>query len=191
MKKNLFLVLAAGASLAACSPTSTWTSWARPSSRRSSSCRAGQGQGPDDRRLGPHLDDGRGRAPRARKGPRDPGLRQAGASRAGPLVRAVILRLDTPGGEVTASDIIYHEVLAFKERTRVPVVGLMMATTASGGYYIAMACDHLLAHPSSLTGSIGVISIFPDVHELLGKVGVRVNVIKSRTSRTPAAPSGR
>jgi len=105
-----------------------------------------------------------------------------------PLVRAVILRLDTPGGEVTASDIIYHEVLRFKERTRRPVVGLMMATTASGGYYIAMACDHLLAHPSSLTGSIGVISIFPDVHELLGKVGVRVNVIKSRDLKDAGGP---
>lgn len=105
-----------------------------------------------------------------------------------PLVRAVILRLDTPGGEVTASDIIYHEVLEFKERTRLPVVGLMMATTASGGYYIAMACDHLLAHPSSLTGSIGVISIFPDVHELLGKVGVRVNVIKSRDLKDAGGP---
>jgi len=105
-----------------------------------------------------------------------------------PLVRAVILRLDTPGGEVTASDIIYHEVLEFKKRTRVPVVGLMMATTASGGYYIAMACDHLLAHPSSLTGSIGVISIFPDVHELLGKVGVRVNVIKSRDLKDAGGP---
>jgi protease IV len=105
-----------------------------------------------------------------------------------PSVRAVILRLDTPGGEVTASDIIYHEVLEFKKRTRVPVVGMMMATTASGGYYIAMACDHLLAHPSSLTGSIGVISIFPDVHELLGKVGVRVNVIKSRDLKDAGGP---
>jgi len=105
-----------------------------------------------------------------------------------PLVRAVILRLDTPGGEVTASDIIYHEVLEFKKRTRLPVVGLMMATTASGGYYIAMACDHLLAHPSSLTGSIGVISIFPDVHELLGKVGVRVNIIKSRDLKDAGGP---
>jgi len=105
-----------------------------------------------------------------------------------PLVRAVILRLDTPGGEVTASDIIYHEVLRFKERTRRPVVGLMMATTASGGYYIAMACDHLLAHPSSLTGSIGVISIHPDIHELLGKVGVRVNIIKSRDLKDAGGP---
>ncbi len=105
-----------------------------------------------------------------------------------PLVRAVILRLDTPGGEVTASDIIYHEVLRFKERTRRPVVGLMMATTASGGYYIAMACDHLLAHPSSLTGSIGVISIFPEVHGLLGMFGVRVNVIKSRDLKDAGGP---
>ncbi|MCK7524045.1 MAG: S49 family peptidase [Ignavibacteriales bacterium] len=69
-----------------------------------------------------------------------------------PRVKAVILRLDTPGGEVTASDIVYHEVLRFKERTGRPVVGLMMSVAASGGYYIASACDVIVAHPSTLTG---------------------------------------
>ncbi len=96
-----------------------------------------------------------------------------------PHIRAVILRLDTPGGEVTASDIIYHEILRFKERTGKPVVGLMMGVAASGGYYIAAACDVIVAHPSTLTGSIGVISVFPSVEGLMGKVGVKVDVIKS------------
>ncbi len=94
-------------------------------------------------------------------------------------VKAVILRLDTPGGEVTASDIIYHEVLKFKEKTDIPVVGLMMGVAASGGYYIASACDFIIAHPSTITGSIGVISIFPNLEELFSKIGVRVNIIKS------------
>ena len=94
-------------------------------------------------------------------------------------VKAVILRLDTPGGEVTASDIIYNEVLKFKEKTDVPVVGLMMGVAASGGYYIASACDFIIAHPSTITGSIGVISIFPNLEELFSKIGVRVNIIKS------------
>ena len=94
-------------------------------------------------------------------------------------VKGIILRLDTPGGEVTASDIIYHEILNFKKRTGIPVLALMMGLTASGGYYIASACDHLIAHPSTLTGSIGVISLFPNLEGLLDKVGIQVHVIKS------------
>lgn len=105
-----------------------------------------------------------------------------------PAVKAVILRLDTPGGEVTASDIVYHEVLRFKERTGKPVVGLMMSVAASGGYYIAMACDAIVAHPSTLTGSIGVISIFPSVESLMSKVGVKVNVIKSGPAKDSGSP---
>lgn len=94
-------------------------------------------------------------------------------------VKGVILRLDTPGGEVTASDILYNEVLKFKEKTGLPVVGLMMGVAASGGYYVASACDHIMAHPSTLTGSIGVISVFPNLQELFSKIGIKVNVIKS------------
>ena len=95
------------------------------------------------------------------------------------MVKGIILRLDTPGGEVTASDIIYHEILNFKQRTGIPVVALMMGLAASGGYYIASACDYLMAHPSTLTGSIGVISLFPNLEGLFEKVGVQVQVIKS------------
>jgi protease-4 len=107
---------------------------------------------------------------------------------ADPLVKAVVLRLDTPGGEVTASDVIYHEILRFKERTGRPVIGLMMSVAASGGYYIATACDVIVAHPSSLTGSIGVISIFPSLEALMAKVGVKVNVIKSGPSKDSGSP---
>jgi protease-4 len=95
------------------------------------------------------------------------------------LVKGIILRLDTPGGEVTASDIIYHEIMNFKKRTGIPVLALMMGLTASGGYYIASACDLLIAHPSTLTGSIGVISLFPNLEGLFEKVGIQVHVIKS------------
>jgi protease-4 len=107
---------------------------------------------------------------------------------ADPSVKAILLRLDTPGGEVTASDIIYHEILRFKERTGRPVIGLMMSVTASGGYYIASACDLIIAHPSTLTGSIGVISVFPSVESLMAKVGVKVNVIKSGPAKDSGSP---
>jgi len=96
-----------------------------------------------------------------------------------PHIKGVILCLNTPGGEVTATDIIYNEILNFKNKTRVPMVALMMGVAASGGYYVASACDSIIAHPSTLTGSIGVISIFPDVHELMDQLGIQVNVIKS------------
>jgi len=95
------------------------------------------------------------------------------------MVKGVILRLDTPGGEVTASDILYHEILNYKKRTSTPVLALMMGLAASGGYYIASACDYIIAHPSTLTGSIGVISIFPNLEELFDKVGIQVQIIKS------------
>ncbi|NIM59730.1 MAG: signal peptide peptidase SppA [Candidatus Aminicenantes bacterium] len=94
-------------------------------------------------------------------------------------IKALILRLDTPGGEVTASDILYNEIIRFKEKTGIPVVGLMMGLAASGGYYVASACDHIIAHPSTITGSIGVISIFPNLQELFAKIGIKVSVIKS------------
>ncbi len=105
-----------------------------------------------------------------------------------PSVKAVILRLDTPGGEVTASDMIYHEVLKFKEKTKKPVIGLMMGVAASGGFYIASACDYIMAHPTTLTGSIGVISIFPNFGDLMAKVGIKVNVIKSGEVKDSGGP---
>lgn len=100
-------------------------------------------------------------------------------ARTDPRVKGVLLRLDTPGGEVTASDILYNEVMKFRQETGIPVVALMMGLAASGGYYVASACDAIIAHPSTITGSIGVISIFPNLEELFSKVGIRVHVIKS------------
>jgi protease-4 len=105
-----------------------------------------------------------------------------------PRIKAIILRLDTPGGEVTASDIIYHEILKFKGQTGKPVVGLMMGVAASGGYYIASACDLIMAHPTTLTGSIGVISVFPNVEGLMSKIGLKVNIIKSGEEKDSGGP---
>jgi len=104
------------------------------------------------------------------------------------LVRGIILRLDTPGGDVTSSDILYREVLKFREKAGLPVVALMMGVAASGGYYVASACDSIIAHPSTITGSIGVISLFPDVEGLLSKVGVQVQVIKSGDLKDAGSP---
>jgi protease-4 len=109
-------------------------------------------------------------------------------ARQDPSVRGIILRLDTPGGDATSSDILYREVLNFKEKTGLPVVALMMGVAASGGYYVASACDAIIAHPSTITGSIGVISLFPDMEGLLSKVGVDVQVIKSGDLKDAGSP---
>ncbi len=73
-------------------------------------------------------------------------------ARTDPRVKAVILRLNTPGGTVTASDIMHRQVRRFRERSGKPVVALMMDVAASGGYYVACAADHIVAHPTSITG---------------------------------------
>lgn len=103
-------------------------------------------------------------------------------------IRGILLRIDSPGGEVTASDIIHNELIQFKKTTGIPVVGLALGTAASGAYYIASACDYLIAHPSTITGSIGVISIFPSTEELLSKIGIEVKVIKSGQMKDAGSP---
>jgi protease-4 len=105
-----------------------------------------------------------------------------------PNIKGVILKLDPPGGEGTASDIIYHEVLTFKEKTGLPVVALMMGMATSGGYYVAAACDYIIAHPTTITGSIGVIGILPNFKEGLDKIGVKIEVIKSGAMKDAGSP---
>lgn len=94
-------------------------------------------------------------------------------------VKAVVLDIDSPGGGVTASDQIYHELHRFRKDTGIPIVALFGDVAASGGYYVAMASDHVMAHTTSITGSIGVISQFPMVKELMDKIGVEITTIKS------------
>jgi protease-4 len=92
-----------------------------------------------------------------------------------PAVKAVVVRINSPGGSVVASDEIYHALLEFEK----PVVIWMDEMAASGGYYIACGGDYVFAHPDTLTGSIGVISQFLNAEELLDKVGVEAVVITS------------
>jgi len=103
-------------------------------------------------------------------------------------VKAVVLRVNSPGGTVTASDIIYRELMLFRERTKVPVVAVMMDVAASGGYYLAMATDAILVHPSTVTGSIGVIMLTVNAKGLLEKVGVEANAITSGPRKDMGSP---
>ncbi len=98
-------------------------------------------------------------------------------------VVGVLLAIDTPGGGVTASDRIYHDIEEFKKRSGLPVHAMFYDVAASGGYYVAMAADRITAHPTCITGSIGVISKFYNVSGAMDKIGVSVNVIKSLNSQ--------
>jgi protease-4 len=93
-------------------------------------------------------------------------------------VKAVILRLDTPGGEVTAADMIHHKVMQLKEED-VKVVACMESVAASGGYYIAVASDYIIAHRLTTTGSIGVIIETFNYQSLFNKIGLQAEVYKS------------
>lgn len=104
-------------------------------------------------------------------------------------LKGLILRIDSPGGSVTASDLIYHEILKFKEeRPEVPVIAFMQDVAASGGLYVAMAADEVYALPTTVTGSIGVITFLPDLRGLSDKVGFGMRVIKSGENKDLGSP---
>ena len=103
-------------------------------------------------------------------------------------IRAVILRINSPGGTVTASDTIYHELWAYKQRTRVPMVAQITDLGTSGAYYIAQAADTIIAQPTTVTGSIGVIMVRPAVNGLLAKIGVEAAEITSGPYKAMGSP---
>lgn len=96
-------------------------------------------------------------------------------------VKAVVLRIDSPGGTVVAAQEVYAAVKRLRQEKSKIVIASMADTAASGGYYIACAADHIIASPGSITGSIGVIMEFPNFEGLFGKIGVRTTTIKSGT----------
>lgn len=94
-------------------------------------------------------------------------------------IKAVIFKINSPGGSVTASDMLYHEIMEFKKKTNVIIVASMMNVAASGAYYISLPADMILAHPTSITGSIGVIYMRPVITGLMEKIGAQLNVSKT------------
>ena len=97
-----------------------------------------------------------------------------------PDVKAIILEVDSPGGGVTASDVLHHALLDFrKEQPGRKVIALCGDLAASGGFYVAVAANRIVAHPTTIVGSIGVIVGGLNIKELAGKIGVKDVVIKS------------
>ncbi len=103
-------------------------------------------------------------------------------------IRALVVKINSPGGTVTASDILYRELSAFKARRKIPVVAVLMDVGASGGYYAALAADLIVAHPTTVTGSIGVMMLTVNAAELLQKVGVAPLTIKSGAKKDMGSP---
>ncbi len=103
-------------------------------------------------------------------------------------IKALVLKIDSPGGGATASDILYHEVTAYRERTGVKVVAALMDMATSGGYYAAIAADRIVAHPTCVTGSVGVIFMRPKLYGLMDKIGVGMEVSKSGENKDMASP---
>jgi len=103
-------------------------------------------------------------------------------------VKAVVLRINSPGGAVTTCDIISHEIEAFKKKRDIPVVAELMDVAASGGYYIAVSADKIIAHPMTVTGSIGVVAYSVNASGLMEKLGVADQTIKSGANKDIGSP---
>ena len=105
-----------------------------------------------------------------------------------PRVKAVVLKINSPGGTITASDIIYQKILRFKKETGDAIVASMMDVAASGGYYVALPTDQIIATPTTITGSVGVIFLTPKVYDLMDKIGVGMNVRTSGKNKDMGSP---
>ncbi|MDH5563575.1 MAG: signal peptide peptidase SppA [Nitrospirota bacterium] len=105
-----------------------------------------------------------------------------------PLVKAIVVRIDSPGGGVAPSQEIYNAVKRVRKEQNKTVVASMGTVAASGGYYIAVATDRILANPGTLTGSIGVIMQMANFQDLLEKIGVKSVVIKTGKFKDLGSP---
>ncbi|HPX80671.1 MAG TPA: signal peptide peptidase SppA [Syntrophales bacterium] len=103
-------------------------------------------------------------------------------------IAGIIIRINSPGGTITASDIIHHEILRFKARKRIPVYSCIMSIGTSGGYYISTATDNITAHPTSIIGSFAVMIMTMNIEGLMNKIGVRELTIKSGDKKDILSP---
>lgn len=94
-------------------------------------------------------------------------------------IKAIVLDINSPGGSVAAVQEIYSTILKMKKQTGKPFIARFGEVSASGGYYIASACDEIIAHPGTITGSIGVIFSVGNVEGLFKKIGIKTETIKS------------
>ncbi len=103
-------------------------------------------------------------------------------------VKALIIRINSPGGSAAASQEIYQAIREYQKDTKRPVIASMADVAASGGYYVAAACDHIVAAPATLTGSIGVIMETMSYYKLMDKLGVSMDPVTSGKYKDMGSP---
>lgn len=112
------------------------------------------------------------------------------AAREDDNIKAIVLRINSPGGSALASDVLWQELMLTKAQK--PVVASLSDVAASGGYYLASACDRIVAQPTTITGSIGIFGLFLDVNALLkNKLGITTDVVKLGSSADLLSNPGR
>lgn len=116
-------------------------------------------------------------------------IEQLEKHRTNPTVKAIVLRINSPGGGVAPSQEIYEEILKTRTTNKKPIVASMGSVAASGGYYIASATDVIMANPGTITGSIGVLLQVPNISGLMQKIGVKSVVVKSGQHKDLASPT--
>lgn len=113
---------------------------------------------------------------------------QLDRARADKDIKALVLRISSPGGGVTASDTLYHELSKFKKEAAIPVLAHFMDVGASGAYYAALAADRITAQPTTVTGSIGVMMLRVDATGLMQKIGLQTVEIASGEKKGMGSP---
>ncbi len=103
-------------------------------------------------------------------------------------IRGMLLMINSPGGTVSASDVIYNEIRRFKEKKKIKVVALLNGTATSGAYYVAQAADRIVAYPTTVTGSIGVILLNLNLNGLMEKIGVSDTTVTSGMYKDLGSP---
>jgi len=114
-------------------------------------------------------------------------VRQLKSLEHNPLVKGILIRVDSPGGMTSPSHEIYEEICRIRNGG-MPIIVSMGSLAASGGYYVSAPATRIVANPQTLTGSIGVIMEFPVVKGLMDKVGIKVEVVKSRIHKDIGSP---
>jgi protease-4 len=104
------------------------------------------------------------------------------------MVRAIVMRINSPGGAIAPSQEIYETIRKTRQESGKPFVASLDSVAASGGFYVAAACDQIVANPGSITGSIGVIMEWTDVHDLLTWAKLREETITSGAMKAAGSP---
>jgi len=103
-------------------------------------------------------------------------------------VKAIVLRINSPGGTVTASDMIFHDIMEMKSKRGIPVVAQILDMGTSGAYYAALAADEIVASPTTVTGSVGVILSGANFSGLMEKIGVKDQTLKTGLHKDSGSP---